>query len=89
MVYCFDQSIAQKYHTHAPQFFALVNHQESQMNITTTDCLVKYLVSSLTDKVDIQGRNISCDRFYSSIELANRLLEKKMTVVGTVKVSVT
>lgn len=58
--------------------------QPGEHYITGTDDIVKYLVTSLSDRVNTQGRNISCDRFYTSIELANWLLEKKMTIVGTI-----
>ena len=43
------------------------------------------MVSSLSNHANLQGRNISCNRFYTSIDIANWLLEKKMTVVGTIK----
>ena len=84
MDYCSDQSIVLRCHTSALLFFILANHLESQY-ITATDDLVKYLVASLTDQVNMQGCNISCDRFYTSMELANWLLERKMTIVGTIK----
>ena len=33
----------------------------------------------------MQGCNISCDRLYTSIELARWLLERKITIDGTIK----
>ena len=45
--------------------------------VQITDNIVKYLVNSLTRKANIKGRNLSTDRFYTSIETANWLLEKK------------
>ena len=37
--------------------------EANEYYITTTDDLVKYLVTSLTDQVNMQGHNISCDQF--------------------------
>ena len=53
--------------------------------VQTMDDIVKYLVNSLTREVNIKGRNLSTDRFYTSIEIANWLLEKNVTCVGTIK----
>ena len=53
--------------------------------LTSTDDIIKHLVSSLSGHANLEGRNISCDRFYTSIDIANWLLEKKKTVVGTIK----
>ena len=53
--------------------------------LTSTDDIIKHLVSNLSDHANLQGRNISCDRFYTSIDIANWLLEKKMAVVGPIK----
>ena len=58
--------------------------EPSEYFIITIDDLVKYLVTSFTDQVNMQGSSISCDRFCTSIELANWLLERKMTIVGTI-----
>ena len=46
--------------------------------LTSTDDIIKHLVSSFSDHTNLQGRNISCDRFYTSIDIANWLLEKKI-----------
>ena len=53
--------------------------------LTSTDDIIKNLVSSLSNHANLQDRNISCDQFYTSIHIANWLLEKKMTAVGTIK----
>ena len=53
--------------------------------VQITDNIVKYLVNSLTRKANIKGRNLSTDRFYTSIETANWLLEKNINCVGTIK----
>ena len=49
------------------------------------DHIVKYLVNSLTREANIKGHNLSADRFYASIEIANWLLGKNVTCVGTIK----
>ena len=59
--------------------------ESNEHYLTSTDDIIRHLVSNLSDHVNLQCRNISCDRFYSSIDIANWLLEKKMTVVGTIK----
>ena len=59
--------------------------EPNEYYISSTDDIVKYLVTSLIDQVNMQGRSISCDRYYTSIELANWLLDKKMTITGTIK----
>ncbi len=46
---------------------------------------VKYLVNNIQQTVSIQGRNISLDRHYTSIDLANWLLSKKITMIGTLQ----
>ena len=53
--------------------------------VQTTDDIVKYLVNSLTREANIKGHNLSTDRFYTSIEIANWLLEKNVTCVDTIK----
>ena len=53
--------------------------------VQTTDDIVKYLVNSVTREANIKGHNLSTDRFYTSIEIANWLLEKNVTCVGTIK----
>ena len=51
----------------------------------TTNDIIKYLVNSLTREANIKGRNLSTDRFYTSIEIANWLLEKNVTCVGSIR----
>ena len=53
--------------------------------VQTTDDIVKYLVNSLARETNIKGRNLSTGRFYTSIEIANWLLEKNVTCLGTIK----
>ena len=49
------------------------------------DHIVKYLVNSLTREAKIKWHNLSADGFYASIEIANWLLGKNVTCVGTIK----
>ena len=44
---------------------------------------IKTLVEKTGSKLPLQGGNISMDRLYTSIPIANRLLEKHITIVGT------
>ena len=46
---------------------------------------VQYLVSKMLEKNEVTGRNISMDRLYTSIPLAEWLLERKITMVGTLQ----
>ena len=51
--------------------------------ITGTDEYSKYLITNLSRLNSIQGRNISLDRYFTSVTLARWCLEKKITLVGT------
>ena len=53
--------------------------------VTGTDNYTKYLVKGLQRTVDICGRNISMDRYFTSMEVSRWLLKKVLTVVGTLK----
>ena len=44
-----------------------------------------YLVTKLRLYCDLTGRNISMDRYFTSLSIADWLLERNMTVVGTMK----
>ena len=46
---------------------------------------IKNLVIRAKEQVRLDGRNISMDRLYTSVEIANWLLEKNITNVGTVQ----
>ena len=43
------------------------------------------VVLSLTEEIQKSGRNITCDNFFTSIQLARKLLAKKLTIVGTMR----
>ena len=51
--------------------------------IDHTENYVKYLVEEFEKDASLLGRNISTDRLYTSISLANWLLERGITTVGT------
>lgn len=53
--------------------------------IDKTENHIKYLITQMEKKISLQGRNISMDRLYTSISIAQWLLEKKMTLVGTLQ----
>ena len=53
--------------------------------MTGTENIVKYVITKLQQNVDLQARNISFDRLYSSIPLAQWLLSHNITCVGTIK----
>ena len=46
---------------------------------------IKKSVDDLSRYQNLQGRNISMDRLYTSLECADWLLEKKITSVGTIQ----
>ena len=53
--------------------------------IDKTENYIKYLVTQMEKDVSLQGRNLSMDMLYTSISIAQWLLEKKITVVGTLQ----
>ena len=50
-----------------------------------TENYIKVLVECLSECVDLDGRNISMDRLYTSVSIANWLLTKNITCVGTLQ----
>ena len=51
--------------------------------IDSIENYVRYLVNQTANDVELQGRNISMDRLYTILSLANWLLGRKITCVGT------
>ena len=49
----------------------------------TTDNCVKKIINGVLPYANVRGRNVSMDRCYGSITIANWLLEKNITVVAT------
>ena len=59
--------------------------QPDQFYVTGTDNYTKYLVDSIKQYVRLRGRNISMDRYFTSLPVAEYLLENDITVVGTLR----
>ena len=57
----------------------------SQFYITGTDENTINLVKNLSKNVDLNGRNIPIDRYFTSISFAKHILAKNITVVGTLR----
>ena len=53
--------------------------------VTGTDNYTKYLVEGLKQHVNLQGRNISMDRYFNCRTIFEYLLDKGLTVVGTMR----
>ena len=51
----------------------------SEFYVTGTDECSVYLVDKLSSHVDTNGRNVSMDRYFTSVTIAHYLNEKKMT----------
>ena len=45
------------------------------------------IVLNLTKDIHGKGYNITCDNFFTSVELVKKLLEKKTSLVGTIRKS--
>ena len=63
----------------------VVGGNEAKFCITGTDEYTKYLVNGLSRYTSIQGYNISMDRYFTSVFLAEWALQKKFTIVGTMR----
>ena len=57
----------------------------NEFYVSGTDNYIKFLVNKLLEHQPLQGRNISMDRLYTSIPIARWLLEKGITMIGTLK----
>ena len=53
--------------------------------ISSTDGYTRFLVDSLKEYVKLTGRNISMDGYFTSLSIADYLIENDMTLVGTMK----
>ena len=58
---------------------------DESVYVTGTDNYTKYLVEGLEKQTNIQGRNISMDRYFTSMTIAEYLLKKAITLVGTMR----
>ena len=63
----------------------VVGGNGAKFYITGTDEYTKYLVNGLSRYTSIQGCNISMDRYFTSVFLAEWALQKKFTIVGTMR----
>ena len=52
---------------------------------TGTENIIKYFINKLKQNVDLQGQNISFDRLYTNIPLAQWLLSHNITCFATIK----
>ena len=57
----------------------------SEFYVTGTDEYTKYLVEKFSNHGSLVGRNISLDRYFTSISIAEWCLSKKITIVGTMR----
>ena len=57
----------------------------NEFYVPGTDEKTMYLVTNLAKQCDITGRNISMDRYFTSIPLSEWLHQTKLTVMGTLK----
>ena len=53
--------------------------------VTSTDEYSVYLVNKLSSHVDITERNVSVDRYFTSVTIAHYLKEEKMTLIATMR----
>ena len=53
--------------------------------ITSKDAYTKYLGNEISRYTSIQGCNISMNRYFASVFLAEWALQKKFTIVGTMR----
>ena len=53
--------------------------------MTGTENYTKYLVDGSEQNVNLQGRNILMDRYFTSMTISEYLLDKGITVVGTMR----
>ena len=55
--------------------------------VTGTNKYTEYLVENLHQHVDISDRNISMDRYFTNLPVAAYFLDKKVTLVGTMRLN--
>ena len=72
--------------THRSEVFAGKPPEEGgEYYMKFTDDLNLRLIDKTGEKQDLGGHNLMTDNLYSSIPLANKLLERSMTLVGTMR----
>ena len=55
------------------------------MNEARQSSLASRIVLDLTKDYYMTGRNITCDNFFTSLDLGRKLLKEKLTIVGTIR----
>ena len=58
---------------------------DNEYCVTGTDEYLKYLVNNFLSNNKLTGRNISLGHYFTSVTLAQWCLEKKISIVGTVR----
>ena len=89
----FKQYIPQKAHKYGIKIFKLCCDGGYTWNLkiyggkekTSTISVPTKIVMSLSEKLLNAGRTVVVDNFYTSLELANKLLDKKTHIVGTLR----
>ena len=83
---CINQSML--FAIHLPfQLLCILISQKQSRHLTTpgTSQTVKYLIQNLECHTNLVARNISYDRLYTSIPMAQWLLDRGKTSVGTLQ----
>ena len=57
----------------------------SEFYVTSTNEHSMYLLDKLSSHVNITGRNVSLDHYFTSVTIAHYLKEEKMTLVGAMR----
>ena len=63
------------------------NQEQCKFYVRGTEDTIKRFVTDLEKHTSLSGKNISYDRLYTSISLAKWLLERNITIVGTLQAS--
>lgn len=72
--------------THRSEAFAGKPKEEGGLfYFKTTEEITLRLVDKVRQRQDLRGRNLTTDNLYTSIPLAKKLLDRKMTLVGTMR----
>ena len=72
-------------YTHRSEVYAGKPVSEGPYYLKSVEELTLRLVDKYSEFCEVQGRNITVDNLYTSISLAKKLLERGITVVGTLR----
>ena len=78
-------AVTYAYTHHIIPYCGKPNEEATVYYVKGVEETVKYLVQNFQNYVDLQGRNISFDRLYTSVSLAQWLLSQNITCVGTLQ----